>query len=179
MRDPLLQLIIAASLAWLFVHAARHKLLAGPARFGAQLEAYRLLPRPLLRPAAVGLPVAEGAVAAALLFPATREAAGVAAALLLLTYGLAMLAALLRGQDRIDCGCGGVAQPVSLWLVVRNVLLAGVALQLLRGVESRPLAVADAVALVLLTGMLALIYGTMEQLMRNEAALGHRENTHG
>ena len=48
----------------------------------------------------------------------------VGGAALLLAYAAVMAINLVRGRRFIDCGCGGAAQPLSLGLVLRNVVLA-------------------------------------------------------
>ncbi|MEP7026558.1 MAG: MauE/DoxX family redox-associated membrane protein, partial [Actinomycetota bacterium] len=91
------------------------------------LAAYRLLPRPLVRPAAMLLPTVEITVGAALL--AGASAAFAAAAALLAVLALAVTTALLR-QLEISCGCTGrLGGRVSWRVVLRNlVLIALVAL---------------------------------------------------
>jgi hypothetical protein len=75
----------------------------------------------LRRPVAVALPLAELAVAAALLFPGTAPFAGVAAFLLLLTFSAAVARTLARGEQ-VDCNCFGSLGPsqISRWTLVRN-----------------------------------------------------------
>ncbi len=91
---------------------------------------YRLLPAWAVAPVAMLLPLVELALGIALLLaPVLRVlalGAGLAAAGLLLVFALAMAVNLRRGRGFIDCGCGDpdTRQPLSWWLVGRNVLLA-------------------------------------------------------
>lgn len=170
LNDPLLQWVIAVGLALLFAGAAWHKRSA-PSHFAAQLDAYRLLPTPVLRPAAKALPWLEIATALLLIVPATRAVAAGTAAALLLAYALGMLINLLRGRTDIDCGCGGPAQPLSYGLVLRNLLLAGGAVLLLLPTTGRSIGVADLLLLGMLLAPVVLIYATIGQLFSNAGAL--------
>lgn len=170
MIDPLLQLVIAVALALLFASAALHKR-GEPARFRAQLAAYALLPADRVRSAAGALPWLELGTALLLLPVATRPAAGVAAAILLLAYAGAMGINLLRGRVDIDCGCGGTAQPLSWYLVLRNLALATGAALLAAPTADRALLATDALWLVLLVPLLAIAYAALGEIVRNAALL--------
>src|SRR5262245_21207677 len=123
--DPAVDLALRVSLALLFATAAWHKLRA-PRAFTATLAEYRLLPPALAPGAAVLVVVVELAIVVGLL--AVRRTGLAAAAVLLLVYAAAVAVNLLRGRDHIDCGCGPAArQPISGWLVGRNLVLAAVA----------------------------------------------------
>lgn len=86
---------------------------------------YRLLPRPMVAPAATALPLVEVATGAALLIGVHPLPILVAMALLLLFAG-AMAVNILRGRGHIDCGCGhgALRHPIGWPLVARNVALA-------------------------------------------------------
>ena len=174
MIDPLLQLVIALPLALLFASAAVHKR-SEPARFRAQLGAYDLLPAGTLRAVATALPLAELGIAFLLLPDTTRGAAGTAAALALLAYAGGMGVNLVRGRADIDCGCGGVAQPLAWSLVLRNVALALAAALLLAPPIERSLAIADLLWLVLLIPLVVLAWTALGEILRNAALLrpGH------
>lgn len=94
--------------------------------FYAAVLAYQLLPPRQALNMAVILPWAEAAIALGLI--AGFSIAGYAAAGLLLAYALAMAVNIRRGRRNLDCGCGGAPQALSIWLVVRNFILAGAAL---------------------------------------------------
>lgn len=124
---PLLSAIATGLLVLVFARALLHKLtdLTG---FRATLAEYRLLPAGSDGIAAIALIAAEGVVMVGLLLPFARPLGHAGSALLLLAYGSAMAVNLLRGRQRIDCGCGGAGQNLSWALVGRNVALVGAAL---------------------------------------------------
>ncbi len=86
---------------------------------------YRLLPEWLVGPVATVLPLAELAIGLALLAGGQRLAV-LPAMLLLLVFAGAMAINIKRGRSFIDCGCGRaqLRQPLSLALVLRNLVLA-------------------------------------------------------
>jgi len=104
--DPVLAVVLRGALALLLIVAALHKL-RDRASFRATLEAYALLPAPLLSPLARAVPLVELAAAALLVTSRAAPAGGVLAALLLAVYALAMGVNLLRGRRDLDCGCMG------------------------------------------------------------------------
>ncbi|MEE4186220.1 MAG: MauE/DoxX family redox-associated membrane protein [Gammaproteobacteria bacterium] len=178
MIDPLLVLIISASLALLFFMAARHKM-SEPLRFAGTLAAYRILPEAMVPRTARILPYLEMAVVFMILVPPTRPLAALAAAVLLAVYALAMGLNLARGRSDIDCGCGGQPQLLSPWLICRNlVLVAGCGLLLLP-VADRRIALADALLLALMTAVLAMLYLMVEQLVRNHSLSLSRSSPNG
>lgn len=174
MIDPLIPLVIATSLALLFLTAARHKLSAGP-RFAAQLYAYQLLPDAMVKPVARVLPWVEGAVGVGLLFSISRTAAAVFAAALLTIYGLAMAVNLARGRTHIDCGCGDKPQSLSVWLLARNAGLVLGAILLLSPVVSRSLDMLDFAFAVLFIAACSASYLMLEQLSLNHTLLLKKE----
>lgn len=174
MTDPLLIIVIATSLALLFLLAARHKISARH-RFEAQLAAYRILPESLVSPVARVLPWIEIAVALSLLFAITRPVGASGAAALLIIYALAMAVNLSRGRAQIDCGCGDTPQALSGLLLLRNAVLASGALMLLAPVAARPLTLLDLLFAVLFVAAGALSYSMFEQLSRNHTLLTHKE----
>lgn len=96
---------------------------------------FRLLPEAMVRPVAYSLPFVELAVVAALVVPATRSYSSWSALILLGVFTLAVAINLLRGRREIDCGCfssghksSDLKQTLSWWLVLRNIVLAGLAL---------------------------------------------------
>lgn len=174
MIDPLITIVIATSLAILFLLAARHKLSA-PLRFEAQLAAYRLLPDSLLTPVARALPWLELAVAMGMLFATTRPIAGVLAASLLTVYALAMAINLKKGRAKIDCGCGDAPQPLSPWLLLRNAVLVSGALLMLAPAVPRRLDVLDMLFAALFVVTFLLSYTMLEYLSRNHSLLTTKE----
>jgi uncharacterized membrane protein YphA (DoxX/SURF4 family) len=89
------------------------------------LEAYKLVPGPYLRVAAVALVVAELAVGVGLLIPRARRAGAAAALVLLLLFAIVVGISLLNRLD-IECGCGlpfGTDPRISWALVGRNLAI--------------------------------------------------------
>lgn len=170
LRDPVLAGAFIILFAVLFAGAAWHKLGAFGAWRGA-LGAYRLLPSSLSGPVAVGMPVVEAAIAVALLVPASRAVAFVAAGIALLVYAVAMAAALARGITDIDCGCGGPGQRVSRPLVVRNGVLALLALMNAAPVAARALDGFDLAALLASGVALCLVGWIADELIRQAGRL--------
>ena len=98
------ELSLALLLGAIFALAAGSKLSAWQELPGV-IRNFRLLPRGLVLPAALLLPVAEAAIAVGLQVPAVRTAAALGAALLLLAFAAALAISLQRGRREIDCGC--------------------------------------------------------------------------
>jgi hypothetical protein len=116
------QLLLAA----VFTVAAIAKL-ADRTATGQAIEAFGLAPR-LAAPAAILLPIAELASAAALIPAATARVGALAIVALLAVFSLA-IARTLRAGSAPDCNCfGGIAQTeVGRGTLVRNGLLGAVA----------------------------------------------------
>ncbi|HEX2707627.1 MAG TPA: MauE/DoxX family redox-associated membrane protein, partial [Solirubrobacterales bacterium] len=75
----------------------------------------------LRRPLALALPLAELAIAVALLPAATAPWAGVAAVLVLIAFTTAVARVLARGEE-VDCNCFGSLGPslITGWTLSRN-----------------------------------------------------------
>jgi hypothetical protein len=123
---PTLIVIAAGTLLCVFARAALHKA-SDFSWFAHNLGAYRLLPATASVPAAAALLVLEALVVFGLIFPQTRPVAALLGLLLLALYAAAIAINLLRGNTRIDCGCGGAGQGLSWFLVARNAALCGLA----------------------------------------------------
>ncbi|MEX6724033.1 MauE/DoxX family redox-associated membrane protein [Parapedomonas caeni] len=165
MVDPALDLALKLFLAGLFLAAGAAKL-ARPARFRQALADYRLLPSPLLWPAALGLGLVEVAAAGALFAsPVVAGVGALALAGLCLLYAAGIGVNLARGRTRIDCGClGSAGEGIGVSLVVRNLLLALVALALLAGPGDRPLVWLDGLTILGVIVAAAFVYAIMAQL---------------
>ncbi len=123
-----LGVVAGVALAVVFVAAAIAKArdLAG---FRAALAGYGWLPGGSLAPLAVAVPSLELTCATLLLVPASRPGGAVLALTLLLAFTVALASAVARGRA-VDCGCfggGGADEPASWLSIVRNSLLAAVA----------------------------------------------------
>lgn len=160
--DPVFPLVIKAGMVLLFTFAAWHKLRDRP-RIAAVISGYRLFPRAASRPVAAILAVLELATAVGVLLSpvALWLAAGLLAA-----YAAGIGFNILRGNDRIDCGCIGFAapRPRLRWaMVIRNAVLAGLALlAAFQPVTDRSLVWIDYLSLLAVLPGAALLYAAFE-----------------
>jgi len=168
--DPVLVLATSIGLASLFLAAALHKL-QQRAAFRTALEGYGFLPPALVEPALRLIPLAEAAAALGLLMPQTRSLAALLGAGLLLAYAGAMMLVVVQGRRTLDCGCslGGASQPVSAALIVRNAILALLALNAARATESRELFLYDWALVVLMALVGIVLYGTANTVIASQA----------
>jgi hypothetical protein len=123
---------LALLVAMVFSIAAISKLTAWRELPGV-VQNFRVLPRALALPAAFALPPLEIAIAVGTLFERTRSLAAIAAAILFLVFGAALAINLHRGRRQIDCGCfrSDLRQPISVAVILRNLILTVCALLLL------------------------------------------------
>lgn len=170
LADPVTRGIVVGALALILFGAAWHKWSDGSA-FLSALSAYRLLPAPLLGPAARLIPALETALGIGLLIPVTRDAALVGAASLMGVYGVAIGINLGRGRSYIDCGCGDRAHPLSWALVVRNGVIAAAALGVAGASVDRPLGWLDVITLT--CGVLGLLAAhlTADEVLRQASRM--------
>lgn len=168
-------------IAGIFIVAAFHKL-ADTKQFNKVLDDYQVLPSSLTQFIAPVLPVVELAVALLLfltaLFGWLQGFGAAAAALLFIVYTCALGKVYFEGKALEDCGCGGSAnQPISLWPLLRNVVLIGVCLGLYfdQSHNSAQAYASDAIAYSILAVALAiflsLIYWTIEELHKNTSLI--------
>jgi uncharacterized membrane protein len=169
MVDPAIGTLFAGAFALLFASAAVHKARA-PAHFAQVLRAYRVLPASV--EVSWLVPLLELAVALALLLPATRTAAALSGAALLLVYALAMALNLRRGRRDLACGCGGAHErrPIGAWMVWRNLGLAGVLGVLCLPWVVRPLQSVDFLTVGAGVAVAALLYMSTDLLLARVAA---------
>jgi hypothetical protein len=173
--DPVAIITLRATLALLFTLAATHKL-RDMESFRAAVAGYRLLPAPMIGPAAIVLAGAELVAAALLIVSPGWPAAGprLAAALFLL-YAGAITVNLARGRRDIDCGCAGpgARRPISGWLVGRNVALTVVALAAAVPVASpaRALVWIDELTIAGAIATLVIVYASVDRLLANLPAV--------
>ena len=163
--DPAVGHLLALAYALLFVHASWLKWL-DLRRFTATLVNYRLLPAPL--PALLGkiIPVLETGAAGALLYGPVRILGVTIGAVLLLIYAAAIGTNMARGRLDLDCGCTGPAgrRPIALWMVVRNIVLAGGLVSLAAPWIGRPLVAVDGLTISGGACVLVLLYLSMDTL---------------
>lgn len=163
--DPVIAMASQASIAALFAAATWHKLRDWP-RIGGVIFGYRLLPQGASLPAAAVLIGFELVVAAGSLV--SRQVLFGAAALLL-GYAFAIGLNILRGNDRIDCGCTGylAATPRLKWaMCLRNggIALIGVMVAC-ADVSTRPLIWMDFVTIAGGLAVVATLYAAFEANM--------------
>jgi hypothetical protein len=174
MIDPLLNRAISVAFALLLLLAAWHKVAARDS-FMVVLGEYRLLPAALLRPAAVMIPAIEAGLGLAWLAGYEPGTVALLTSALLVTYAAAIVINLWRGRLHISCGCGLGAstgqQPLSWWLVARNLLLGAVAVVATFPVASRDLGLYDWLTMTLVLVASGALYSGASQLLRNGAAL--------
>lgn len=170
--DPVMPLVVVLSLALLWIVAAVHKL-RGFAVFLIILADYRLIPRRAIHACAVAVVAFELGLGFGLLIPAARSLALAGSALLLVTYAGAIALNVVRGRRFIDCGCMGPVghQPLSGWLVARNLSLALLALAAMLPSQGRALVWFDAVTVVAAIGSAALLYIATNRLIANSPDL--------
>jgi hypothetical protein len=100
---------------------------AQPATFAGELVDYRILPGPLVRPAAILIPVLELAGAALVVIPATHAAGAITLLALLVVFTAAVTRNLIAGNTAISCACfGAKSRRLDASIPVRNGLLAAV-----------------------------------------------------
>jgi Methylamine utilisation protein MauE len=122
----------ALLIALIFAAAAITKL-TGWSELPGVVRNFRVLPRALVMPVALLLPLLEAAIAASILIKETRPVAALSAAVLFAIFGAALTMNYSRGRRHIDCGCfrSDLKQPISIAVIVRNGFLTVCALLLL------------------------------------------------
>lgn len=159
---PLMSVTVTSFLAILLARSLWHKVDRFLETVGFA-QGYALVPDAWAAPAVRVLTLAEGATLLALLVPGLRQAGGVMAATLFAGYGAVMALALLRGQSRIECGCGGAPQIVSAYTLSRNAVLTGLALAV-AWLPARAVTPAEAAAGIAAALVLSAILATIEKL---------------
>jgi Methylamine utilisation protein MauE len=164
----LLDLWIAAAttfLALLFLRALLHKA-SDIERFTGFLTNYHVLPQAWLKTASYSLIAGEAFIVALLLTPASNESGVAMAISLLAVYASVIAINVAKGNTRIECGCGGPAMHLSYALVLRNIVIALMALPLLMVAHSQ-LTLMDTAVAVACGAILYLLYIAAEQLLAN------------
>ena len=173
MIDPLISEAIALGLAALLLYAAWHKA-AFHEGFSAALDDYQLLPHAIVGPAAWLLAGCEALLGLGWLIGSVQPHVALATAGLMTIYALAVAINLWRGRVHIDCGCGfGTDRStlLSWWLVLRNVVFAGLALIAGLPTTSRDLGMYDWITLVLVLAGSVLAFAAASQLASNRAVI--------
>ena len=169
--DPVAVGAVVGALALVLFAAAWHKVTQAEV-FAAALQAYELVPVGAVLAVGRALPLVEAAIGIGMLVPLTRQPALIGFAALMLLYAGAMGVNLLRGRRQIDCGCGGESHPLSWALVLRNAVLAALALAVSGPTSQRGFEWLDGMTLV--AGVLAFygLYLLFDELLRHASRLG-------
>lgn len=167
-HDPVVVMVSRLAVALLFATAASQKL-RNFGDFRDTVENYDLLADFLLAPATVVVTGLELGIVAALLYPPAAPAGSAAAIGLLSCYIVAIGINLARGRRSIDCGCGGqsLRQPISEWLVLRNLALVAMAWLAGGAVVARDVTVWDYLLGLFALIALSLLYVATEHLLAN------------
>ena len=164
--DPAIAILVVACTMLLFGAAAVHKL-KDVRHFSEIFAAYGLLPLAVRRPVSHAIPLLEAAVAAGLLFEASRTPAAILGIVLLLAYAAAIAVNLRRGRRELACGCGGPddSRPIAGWMVWRNVGVAILLVVAMLPWSQRLLVPTDAVTVGFGTATCALVYLCLDRLL--------------
>lgn len=137
--------------------------------FRATMLDYQLIPQAFLSTAAALVLILECLIPVGALSGTLAPISMLIAAVLLLAYGTAIGVNLIRGRRDIDCGCTGpaVRQSLSGWLLVRNTVLALIALVAVTEPIERTMSVLDYVLVVIVVAAATAIYAAANQLMAN------------
>ena len=164
--DPAVVYTARFGIATLFVSAAISKA-RNYSIFRATLLDYQLVPKQLLGFVAALVLTIEFLVVVSVFSGAFAPIGMQIAAVLLLMYGAAIGANLLRGRRDIDCGCTGpaVRQSLTGWLVIRNIALSMIAIVGIAIPLERVMAVSDYVLIAGSLGAGLVIYAAANQLM--------------
>lgn len=128
---PILNNSIAIFLCWLFLSAARHKLLpVNRVYYEGIFQAYGIRQRFLEQNLALMIGVLESLIAVLIALPATRVTGAALAGLMLAGYAVLMGWQLRSEKGSIECGCSGPdgSMKIANELVFRNLMLLGLAL---------------------------------------------------
>ncbi len=179
LNDPVVSLLAALALALLFAGASVHKW-REPASFASAVTGYDVLPTSLTPFLVRLIPLVELTLALCLLVSASRHAALLASAAVLILYASVMAQALLRGRQLNDCGCGwGSARQTASWGAVwRNGVMAAfvMPIALIDDMRARDLTLLDGFTLTMAIALSALLYALTNRLLTNHYR--HREIFH-
>jgi hypothetical protein len=183
MIDPLISRTISVAFALLLLLSAWHKVTARDS-FTVALGEYRLLPVAVLPLAVVLIAALEATLGLAWLAGYGSGAVALLTAALLATYAAAIAINLWRGRVHISCGCGfggasAADQPLSWWLVARNLLLGAVAVVATAPATNRELGLYDWLTMALALLAACVLYAGASQLLRNGAALASWRRARG
>jgi hypothetical protein len=164
--DPTIVAVACAAIATIFLGSAAMKFWQ-PKEFRAAVESYRLVPEAISVWLGWIIPALELAGAIGLVMAATRGGAALLLLCLIAMFTGAIALNLARGRRDLDCGCFGplLRQPLSLWLVARNGLLALLVVVAFTPVRGRPLASLDYLTIIAAAAALVILYGAANYLL--------------
>lgn len=162
-------------LSYLFLSAALSKL-RNREYFESSLESYQLLPNAASNTVSSVIIAVELLVSIGVLIPATKAGSLLVMFALILAYAAAMGINLGRGRRNLDCGCNGPGQKqlISWTLVMRNIVIAAVALALLLFEASLPSSIINGLLSVLLSCFVIVVFQAVNKLWQNQQLLNQR-----
>lgn len=164
--DPVIHHTLRVAVSALFLVACVHKLRAF-GEFRRALADHDVVPAAFVPAAAAMVVVVEMAAVVS-----TAAAASGLAGILLLAYAGVIALNIVRGRERIDCGCVGVAgrDGLSWWLVGRNLVCAAAAFAVLVPTSDRATAWLDWFSVVAATVLVAACWVAADGLIANAGA---------
>jgi len=167
--DITISFVIRFLLVFIFLRAALHKV-NHYQHFKVQLRTYRLLPDSLVPAFTIFLIFLEGILSFTLPIAGWLYPSYIAAAVLVL-YASAMAVNLLNGRSDLDCGCSGpwgFPQTISWSRVVRNAVLAILAVATAWPDTFRDISIQDGSTISLASIAVIFIYASIEQAFANQ-----------
>jgi hypothetical protein len=163
--DPMVSAFAQAILMLVFLAGAWSKLRARET-FEGVVYNYRILPEFAVAPVSYLLPAVELAIGLGLAWAPTRPYAAGGAVLVLAVFNVAIGINLARGRREIDCGCFSsvLKQHLSSGLIVRNVVLMGLAAWLAWGMPQVTAGWLDWLVGLAAAVVVALVYMTVALL---------------
>ncbi|WP_417308724.1 MauE/DoxX family redox-associated membrane protein [Devosia sp.] len=158
---------VTVFMSLLFARAAWHKA-ADFTEFTGFVADYQLLPERLVIPASAAIVAAEVLVVLLQLIPGGQVPGLLLGIAMLGVYAAGMAINIRRGRTTIECGCGGAGQPLGWSLVLRNLILMGMAAT---AVATAPFVLDAAGAVAALASGLTLWTGFLlaEQILNNDS----------
>ena len=174
--DPVVSSLLGLGLGGIFIVGAVPKLKTHDL-FVEIVQAYGLLPIPIVAVTAFLIAVMEFVVGIGLILPITRAVAAQFGLMLLAVVTVAVIVNLLRGKSELPCGCGGASadQHLSWTLVGRNGLLACLIGVLLLPINVREMTILDYGTTAIGAGLLFGLYAALNQLLANAPRIASLE----
>jgi hypothetical protein len=164
--DPAIGYLLISAFSLMYFEAAYHKW-SGVQRFSAVLTSYQLLPLSATAVAALLIPCLESGVAIGLWLPSCRATVTLIGISLFILYAFAIALNLYRGRRDLDCGCSGPfdRRPIAPWMVVRNVVFAGLLATSQYPWQDRDWTPVDGLTVIGGLFILVVLYRTTDQLL--------------